>query len=114
MKKEINREMFYRSVNCPCNAIVYIEKNGSARLIKGSTLVYDESREEVDVGECDKFPTHFDLLTDLFAFDVVDTDDHLRLKEDFRTISLESATALMLGRDVEDPEKYWDPIFTEV
>lgn len=103
-------ETFYRSTNCDCKAVIYIEHNQTVRFIKGSTLVFSRIYPGDDEkGEEKARP----ILVDTVLLDQVDTKNAYKLSviDDFKVFNIESATMLLTGKDEVSPEMFWEEIF---
>ena len=118
MKIQITPNTFYRSANCECNAVVFVEKSGIVRFIKGSTLVahrpsWDKIPPMIDEYSS-KLAVKADSLTeDMVIYNALDTPKpfEMRVIEDYKFASIEDATLAMVGRDDANPEDFWEPVF---
>ena len=112
MNEYFKPETFYKSVNCDCHAVIYIEHNGVVRILRGSTIVTDRP-------DPDKEPEITrranELLIEMLVLEAVDTrvPYKIELIDDYKFITIESATELLIGRDDVRPEDYWVPIFPD-
>ena len=115
--KTLIRNSFYRSANCECSAIIYIEENDSVRIFRGSTIVFH--RPTVDginiINGHSALSVNADSLVDDMAVNKNAVEQNvcgrLDVTADYTFNNILEATRAVVGIDDVDPMNYWRPIF---
>lgn len=123
MNTTFEKETFYRSANCDCEAVVFVDNEEKATIITGSTMVFhrpynDNVRVEngrVIAPESSSETKQSDwklieMLAEGDAIDVV-TPGRLEVRHDFTFENMLDATRALIGRDDVVPGDYWEPVF---